>query len=61
MDIIGRVQNCGCIALPPEVQEQTRLFPSATFRIELTRDKRVVLIPLETKSGTEQTPGAACG
>lgn len=51
MDAIGRVQDCGCISLAPEFQEQTGLFPGATFRIELTQDKRVVLIPLETKSG----------
>lgn len=61
METIGRVQDCGCIALAPEVQEQTGLFPGATFRVELTPDKRVVLIPLETKNASDLKPGARCG
>lgn len=61
MEAVGRVQECGCIALAPEVQEQTGLYPGATFRVELTSDKRVVLIPMETKSGGELKPHARCG
>jgi hypothetical protein len=61
METIGRVQDCGCIALAPEVQEQTGLFPGATFRVELTPDKRLVLIPLEKKTSAERKPGAKCG
>lgn len=60
METMGQVQDCGCIALAPEVQEQTGLFPGATFRIELTADKRVVLIPLETKSASDMKQGASC-
>jgi hypothetical protein len=50
MEIIGRVQDCGCIALVPEIQEQTGLYPGATFRIELTPDIRVLLIPFEPEA-----------
>jgi hypothetical protein len=61
METIGRVQDCGCIALSPEVQEQTGLLPGATFRVELTPDKHVVLIPLETKTSLDLKSGAKCG
>jgi len=61
METIGRVQECGCIALAPEVQELTGLYPGATFRLELTPDNRVVLIPIETKSAADGKPGAMCG
>ena len=33
--MIGRVQKCGCIALPDDLQEQTGLYPGATFEIEV--------------------------
>jgi len=45
METTGRVQDCGCIALAPDIEEQAGLYPGATFRIELTPDKRVILIP----------------
>jgi hypothetical protein len=61
MESVGRVQECGCIALAPEVQEQTGLYPGATFRVELTSDKRVVLIPMETKLAGDLKPHARCG
>lgn len=61
MTLIGRVQDCGCIALSPEIQEQTGLHPGTTFRFELTPERRVVLIPLQTQSKSEVNPGATCG
>jgi hypothetical protein len=61
METLGRVQECGCIALAPEVQEQTGLYPDATFRVELTPDKRVLLVPMETKSAGDLKPHAKCG
>jgi hypothetical protein len=61
METIGRVQDCGCIALAPEVQEETGLYPGATFRVEVTPEKRVVLIPVEMKISTELIVGTTCG
>jgi hypothetical protein len=61
METTGRVQDCGCIALAPEVQNQTGLYPGTTFRIEVTPEKQVVLIPLETNSSAELKSGATCG
>jgi hypothetical protein len=61
METTGRVQDCGCIALAPEVQEQTGLYPGATFLVEVTPEKQVVLTPLLTKSSAEVNSGAICG
>jgi hypothetical protein len=61
METIGRVQDCGCIALAPEVQEETGLYPGASFRVEVTPEKRVVLIPVEMKISTELIVGTTCG
>jgi hypothetical protein len=61
METIGQVQDCGCIALAPEVQERTGLYPGATFRIEVTPDKQVVLIPLETRTASAPQTGTICG
>jgi hypothetical protein len=61
METIGRVQDCGCIALAPEVQEETGLYPGATFRVEVTPEKRVVLISVEMKISIELVVGTTCG
>jgi len=61
METICCVQNCGCIALAPEVQEQTGLYPGVTFRVEVTPDKRIILVPIETKSSSELEGGTTCG
>jgi hypothetical protein len=58
----GHVQQCGCIALPEEVQLQTGLYAGATYEIEVTERGAVVLLrPLETREPGEFGPGARCG
>ena len=60
--MIGRVKECGCIALPEGVQEQTGLYPGATFDIEVTEEGMAILLrPLETRKPSEPNPGARCG
>jgi hypothetical protein len=61
MELTGRVQDCGCIALAPDIQEQTGLYPGATFRVEITPEKQILLTPLETTSGSKLEPGTTCG
>ena len=61
METVSRVQDCGCIALAAEVQEQTGLYPGATFRVELTSDKRVVLIPVNISSAGDLKLHSKCG
>jgi bifunctional DNA-binding transcriptional regulator/antitoxin component of YhaV-PrlF toxin-antitoxin module len=60
--MVGRVQECGCIALPEELQELTGLYPGATYEIEVSAEgRRLVLVPLE--SGQTRLPklGTKCG
>ena len=60
--MIGRVQECGCIALPEPLQEQTGLYPGATYEIEVTQDGAGLLLrPLETGETGEPRVGASCG
>jgi bifunctional DNA-binding transcriptional regulator/antitoxin component of YhaV-PrlF toxin-antitoxin module len=60
--MIGRVQKCGCIALPDDLQEQTGLYPGATFEIEVTEEGAAVLLrPLVTHQPCDPEPGACCG
>lgn len=59
--MIGRVQECGCIALPEEVQKQVGLYPGASYEMELTEDGAVVLRPLEPSQPGEPSIGASCG
>lgn len=57
----GRVQDCGCIALPEEFQEQTGLYPGATYRIELTANRQILLIPIAPQARPDPKIGARCG
>jgi bifunctional DNA-binding transcriptional regulator/antitoxin component of YhaV-PrlF toxin-antitoxin module len=57
----GRVQDCGCIALPEPLQERTGLYPGATYRIELTLEGHLILVPLSTHQRPDPKPGARCG
>jgi hypothetical protein len=60
--MIGRVQECGCIALPEALQQQTGLYPGATYEIELTQEGAAVLLrPIATGQPGEPDPGAHCG
>jgi hypothetical protein len=58
---VGTVQDCGCIALPEEMQRQTGLFPGASFRIEAADDgSSVTLVVLERNEVKPTMPGTAC-
>ena len=57
----GRVQDCGCIALPEDIQEQTGLYPGATYRIELTSNRQILLIPISPQARPEPQTGVRCG
>lgn len=60
--MIGRVQECGCIALPETVQEQTGLYPGATYEIEFTQEGAAVLLrPIDTRQPVEPDRGARRG
>jgi len=60
--MVGRVQECGCIALPEDLQELTGLFPGATYRIELAANGvGLFLTPVEKSPPRDSTPGARCG
>jgi len=55
------VQECGCIALPEEVQKQAGLYPGASYEMELTADGAVVLWPVERAQLSEPRAGTCCG
>jgi hypothetical protein len=60
--MIGRVQECGCIALPESLQEQTGLYAGATYEIEITQDGAAILLrPLDTVQPSDPEPRARCG
>jgi bifunctional DNA-binding transcriptional regulator/antitoxin component of YhaV-PrlF toxin-antitoxin module len=60
--MVGRVQECGCIALPEELQELTGLYPGATYEIDLSPGgTELILRPLETRQPTDPKPGTQCG
>jgi hypothetical protein len=58
----GRVQECGCIALPEAVQEQTGLYAGATYEIEITEEGAAVLLrPIEKGQPSDTAQGVHCG
>ena len=60
--MVGRVQECGCIALPEELQELTGLYPGATYEIVVNpHGSGLVLVPLETEQPKLPKLGAECG
>jgi len=60
--MVGRVQECGCIALPEELQELTGLYPGATYEIVLAAEgTEIVLRPVETRPKGTPEPGSQCG
>jgi bifunctional DNA-binding transcriptional regulator/antitoxin component of YhaV-PrlF toxin-antitoxin module len=59
---IYKVQDCGCIALPEEVQRQTGLGPGATFQMIVAEDgSSVTLNSIHPSQSAEIPPGAVCG
>ncbi|MFY9855011.1 MAG: hypothetical protein WAK26_14145 [Terracidiphilus sp.] len=53
--MVGTVQECGCIALPEELQATTGLYPGATYEIEISPDGAgLLLLPLETARQPEE-------
>jgi hypothetical protein len=60
--MVGKVQECGCIALPEELQARTGLFPGATYEIDVTPEGTALLVlPLETRPPSDPKPGTQCG
>jgi hypothetical protein len=59
---MGSVQDCGCIALPEELQQRTGLYPGATFRFEVAKDgSSVTLTSIQRSLSIEPATGASCG
>jgi hypothetical protein len=59
--LTGRVEKCGCTALPEHVQQGTGLYPGATFRIEVAANGRTLhLQVLESKEPGPPDPGTHC-
>ena len=56
----GSVQDCGCIALPEQLQLKTGLYPGAKFQFELREDGSLLLIPTEKCQPQSPTPGVKC-
>jgi bifunctional DNA-binding transcriptional regulator/antitoxin component of YhaV-PrlF toxin-antitoxin module len=55
------VQDCGCIALPAELQERTGLYPGATFQIDVAEDgSSVTLTSIQRSQSIKPVPGASC-
>jgi len=60
--MLGRVQDCGCIALPEDLQQQTGLYPGAIYEIDVAPDGVALLLrPMETRQPTDPKPGTHCG
>jgi bifunctional DNA-binding transcriptional regulator/antitoxin component of YhaV-PrlF toxin-antitoxin module len=60
--MVGRVQECGCIALPEELQAKTGLYPGATYEIELSAEGHgLLLVPLEKRESPPPELGSKCG
>jgi hypothetical protein len=55
-----QVQDCGCIALPEEIQQRTGLRPGATFDIEVLANGNVTLHLVQPASTFRPVSGAAC-
>jgi hypothetical protein len=58
---VGRVQDCGCIALPEELQAQTGLYPGATYELEMAEGGASILLRiLEPGTRVAPSPGTRC-
>jgi len=60
--IEGRVQECGCIALPQALQLQTGLYPGATYTLEIAESGTAILLRIvQPAQQAESNLGASCG
>jgi hypothetical protein len=56
------VQECGCIALPEELQQKTGLYPGATFQFEVAEDgSSITLNAIQRTQPSDLNHGAVCG
>jgi len=59
--MVGRVQECGCIALPEELQAETGLYPGATYEIEVSsQGTGIILRPVDRQQSADLKPGTRC-
>jgi len=56
------VQDCGCIALPEELQQKTGLYPGASFQFEVAEDgSSITLNAIQRTQPADLKYGAVCG
>jgi hypothetical protein len=56
------VQECGCIALPEELQQKTGLYPGASFQFEVAEDgSSITLASIHRTQPSHLKQGAVCG
>lgn len=56
------VQDCGCIALPEELQRKTGLGPGASFEFNVAPDgSSVTLSSIRPSQSAEVSFGTSCG
>jgi hypothetical protein len=57
-----KVQDCGCISLPEDLQKVTGLYPGASFQFQVAEDgSRVILTSIQRTHPTEPSQGVTCG
>jgi hypothetical protein len=57
----GTVQDCGCIALPEELQKETGLYLGALFQFVIAEDgSSVTLLSIQRGQIPEPVLGASC-
>jgi hypothetical protein len=56
------VQECGCIALPEELQKKTGLYPGASFQFEVAEDgSSITLTSIQRAQPSNLNHGVVCG
>jgi len=56
------VQECGCIALPEELQQKTGLYPGASFQFEVAEDgSSITLNAIQRTQPSDLKQGVVCG
>jgi len=59
--MIYTVQECGCIALPEELQKKTGLYPGASFQYEVAEDgSRLALTAIQKAQAPDPKSGTVC-